>query len=221
MSCPINVLDAEFPADLVVLLMGEFDIILGLDWLTKYHAVLDCSEKTVSFSILGQPIQKVQCESYQESQPFVFLAHVKLQKSKPLIDEIFLVNSFKDVFQEITHLPPKREVEFSIHLIPEARPISATPYRMAPKELKELQAQIKELLDLGFIRPSSSSWGAPVLFVKKKDGSLRLCIDYQQLNKMTIKNKYPLPRIDDFLISYEELKCSQRSTYALGTINSW
>ena len=128
--------------------------------------------------IPGQPIRKVQWESYQESQPSVFLAHVKLERSKPFIKEIFVVNSFKDVFQEITHLPPKREVEFSTNLIPEARPISVTPYRMAPKELKELQAQIKELLDLGFIRPSSSSWGAPVLFVKKKDGSLRLSIDY-------------------------------------------
>ena len=119
-SCPINVLDEEFPADLVVLLMGELDIILGLDWLTKFHAVLDCFEKTVTFSIPSQPIRKVQCESYQESQPSVFLAHVKLERSKPLIDKIFVVNFFKDFFQEITHLHPKREVKFSIDLIPEA-----------------------------------------------------------------------------------------------------
>ncbi|XP_050378438.1 probable E3 ubiquitin-protein ligase RHC1A [Argentina anserina] len=103
----------------------------------------------------------------------------------------------KDVFQEITHLPPIQEIEFNIDLIPEASPMSVTTYRMAPKELDELQKRINELLDLGLIRRSSSSWGAPVLFVKKKDGSLRLCIDYRQLNKVTIKNKYPLPRNDN------------------------
>ena len=78
-------------------------------------------------------------------------------------------------------------------------PISIAPYRMAPMELKELKKQLEELLDKGFIRPSTSPWGAPVLFVKKKDGSLRLCIDYRQLNRITVKNKYPLPRIDDLL----------------------
>ena len=77
------------------------------------------------------------------------------------------------------------------------RPISIPPYRMAPAELRELKAQLQELLGKGFIRPSSSPWGVLVLFVKKKDGSFRMCIDYMQLNKVTIKNKYPIPRIDD------------------------
>src|SRR5262249_38028824 len=90
-----------------------------------------------------------------------------------------------------------REIEFNIELLPGTNPISITPYRMAPIELKELKVQLQDLLDKGFIRPSSSPWGAPVLFVKKKDGSLRLCIDYRQLNRVTVKNKYPLPRIDD------------------------
>ncbi|KAL0556380.1 hypothetical protein IC582_004893 [Cucumis melo] len=99
--------------------------------------------------------------------------------------------------EELPGLPPHREVEFAIELEPGTVPISRAPYRMAPAELKELKVQLQELLDKGFIRPSVSPWGAPVLFVKKKDGSMRLCIDYRELNKVTVKNRYPLPRIDD------------------------
>ena len=105
---------------------------------------------------------------------------------------------FPDLFpEELPGLPPQREIDFEIELISGAQPISKAPYRMAPMELKELKTQLEELLQKGFIRPSVSPWGAPVLFVKKKDGTLRLCIDYRELNKITIKNKYPLPRIDD------------------------
>ena len=88
-------------------------------------------------------------------------------------------------------------MEFTIDLAPRTIPISKAPYRMAPMELKELKIQLQELLDKGFIRPSVSPWGAPILFVKKKDGSMRLCIDYKELNKVTMRNNYPLPRIDD------------------------
>nr|GFC94266.1 putative reverse transcriptase domain, aspartic peptidase domain protein [Tanacetum cinerariifolium] len=94
-------------------------------------------------------------------------------------------------------IPPVHEVEFNIELIPGTEPISKAPYRMAPIELKELKDQLQELLERGFIHPSVSPWGAPVLFVKKKDGSMRLCIEYRELNKITIQNRYPLPRIDD------------------------
>nr|GFD18781.1 reverse transcriptase [Tanacetum cinerariifolium] len=94
-------------------------------------------------------------------------------------------------------IPPVREVEFNIELIPGSEPISKAPYLMALIELKELKDQLQELLERGFIRPSVSPWGAPVLFLKKKDGSMRLCIDYRELNKITIRNRYPLPRIDD------------------------
>ena len=94
-------------------------------------------------------------------------------------------------------VPPEREVDLSIEVVQGTTPISRTPYRMAPTELKELKTQLQELLDKGFIRPSVSPWGAPVLFVKKKDGTLRMCIDYRQINKVTVKNKYPLPRIED------------------------
>nr|GFC61834.1 putative reverse transcriptase domain-containing protein [Tanacetum cinerariifolium] len=94
-------------------------------------------------------------------------------------------------------LPPIRPVEFQIDLVPGVAPVAWAPYRLVPSEMKELAEQLKELSDKGFIRPSSSPWGAPVLFVKKKDGSFRMCIDYRELNKLTIKNRYPLPRIDD------------------------
>ena len=108
------------------------------------------------------------------------------------------MNEFQDVFLvELPGLPPDRDVEFTIKLLPGTTPISVTPYRMAPTELRELKTHLQELLEKGYIRLSISPWGAPILFVKKKDGTLRLCIDYRQLNRVTIKNKYPLPRVDD------------------------
>ena len=110
-----------------------------------------------------------------------YLAYVvETEKEGTLVDEIPVVREFPDVFPyDIAGLPSDREVEFTIDLIPETEPISIPPYRMAPAELRELKAQLEELLSKGFIRPSISPWGAPVLFVKKKDGSLRLCIDYR------------------------------------------
>ena len=112
--------------------------------------------------------------------------------------EIPVVCEFADVFpDEVPGLPPDREIAFGIDLVPDTIPISRAPYRMAPLELRELKSQLQGLLDQGFIRPSISPWGAPVLFVRKKDGSLRLCIDYRMLNQVTVRNRYPLPRIDD------------------------
>ena len=114
------------------------------------------------------------------------------------MEDIPVVSDYPDVFPEdLLGLPPEREVEFTIDLAPGIALISKAPYRMAPLELKELKIQLQGFLDKGFIRPSVSPWGAPVLFVKKKDGSMRLCIDYRELNKVTVRNKYPLPRIDD------------------------
>ena len=109
-----------------------------------------------------------------------------------------VVYEYEDVFpDELPGLPPHRDIDFYIELHPDTSPISMTPHRMAPVELQELKVQIQELLDKGFIRPTTSPWGAPVLFAKKKDKTLRLCIDYRHLNKVMIKNRYPLPRIDD------------------------
>ena len=128
-----------------------------------------------------------------------------------------MVKEFNDVFPgELPGLPPEREIEFSIELVPGTNPIFIAPYRMAPSELRELKVQLQDLLDKGFIRPSASPWGAPVLFVKKKDGTLRLCIDYRQLNKVTIKNKYPLPRIDDLFDQLQGAKYFSKNGLQLG-----
>ncbi|GJS95003.1 putative reverse transcriptase domain-containing protein [Tanacetum coccineum] len=120
------------------------------------------------------------------------------KSEKKRLEDVPIVRDIPDVFPEdLPGLPPTRHVEFQIDLIPGAARVARAPYRLAPSEMKELSEQLKELSDKGFIRPSSSPWGAPVLFVKKKDGSFRMCIDYRELNKLTVKNHYPLPRIDD------------------------
>jgi hypothetical protein len=113
------------------------------------------------------------------------------------VEKIPVVCDYPDVFpDELPGMPPDRDIEFAIELQPGTAPISKRPYRMPPAELAELKKQLQELLDKGFIRPSTSPWGCPALFVKKKDESLRMCVDYRPLNAVTIKNKYPLPRID-------------------------
>ena len=129
------------------------------------------------------------------------VAQTEKKSTTKKISMILVVDEYTDVFpDEILELSSSRDVDFTIDLIPGAGPVSMAPYRMAPAELAELKKQIKDLLEKKFIRPSASSpWGAPELLVKKKDGSSRLCIDYRQLNKLTIKNKYSLPRIDDLL----------------------
>ncbi|GJY60338.1 putative reverse transcriptase domain-containing protein [Tanacetum coccineum] len=114
------------------------------------------------------------------------------------LEDIPVVREFPEVFPEdLLGLPPVRQVKFQIDLIPGAAPVARAPYRLTPSEMQELSNQLQELSDRGFIRPSTLPWGAPVLFVKKKYGSFRMCIDYQELNKLTVKNRYPLPRIDD------------------------
>ena len=126
------------------------------------------------------------------SDPMMFSMEAKS------LEEVPIVNEYPDVFpEELPGMPPDRDIEFVIDLVPGTSPVAKRPYRMAASELAELKKQLEELQRIGFIRPSSSPWGAPVLFVKKKDGSMRLCVDYRALNEVTIKNKYPLPRIDD------------------------
>nr|GFB28730.1 putative reverse transcriptase domain-containing protein [Tanacetum cinerariifolium] len=133
----------------------------------------------------------------------VFLANIttktiKDKSKEKQLEDVPIVRDFSEVFPEdLPGLPPTRHVEFQIDLIPGAAPVARAPYRLAPSKMKELSDQLQEISDKGFIRPSSSPWGAPVLFVKKKDGSFRMCIDYRELNKLTVKNRYPLPRIDD------------------------
>ena len=204
----------EFPTDLVALDMRDFDVVLSMDWLSRHRATVDCYKKEVklhrpgklevkfrgirrelsSSMISAMTAQRMMCKGCQGYRAYV----VETGKEGTLVDEILVVREFPDVFpDDIAGLPPEREVEFTIDLILWIEPISIPPYWMAPIELRELKAQLEELFSKGFIRPSISPWGAPVLFVKNKDGSLRLCIYYRQLNKVTIHNHYPLPRIDE------------------------
>lgn len=202
------------PANLLPLDMVDFDVILGMDWLAYHPATIDYHAREVIFGDLhqpdfvyhgSQPLKLAKIISAMKARTLIahgchgFLASVKdTSLESPRIESIPIVRDFPDVFpDELPGIPPAREVEFGIELIPGAEPISKAPYRMDPVELKELKDQLQELLDNGFIRPSVSPWGAPVLFVKKKDGSMRLCIDYHELNRITIRNRYPLPRIDD------------------------
>ncbi|GJV92985.1 putative nucleotidyltransferase, ribonuclease H [Tanacetum coccineum] len=136
---------------------------------------------------------------YIERGHQLFVAHVTEKEPKEKrLEDVPVIRDFPEVFpDDLPGLPPPRQVEFKIELVPGAAPVARAPYRLAPSELKELADQLQELSEKGFIRPSSSPWGAPVLFVKKKDGSFRMCIDYRELNKLTVKNRYPLPRIDD------------------------
>jgi hypothetical protein len=177
-----------FLADLTVLPSLEIDVILGMDWLTRHNGVISCADKTILLS--DRHGKSASCKAQPPAQdPMVFSIAA---------ESISVVEEFMDVFpEELPGMPPEREVEFYIDLIPGTTPIAKGPYRMAPTELAELKLQITELQQKRYIHPSSSPSGAPVLFVTKKDGSMRMCIDYRSLNEVTIKNKYPLPRIDD------------------------
>ncbi|GJS44078.1 putative reverse transcriptase domain-containing protein [Tanacetum coccineum] len=182
-GCTLTLLNQPFEIDLMPIKLGSFDVVIGMDWLSKYHAKILCDEKVVHIPINGETL---------------IIRVMEKKSDEKRLEDIPVVKEFLDVFPEdLPGLPPVRQVEFQIDLIPGAAPVALTPYRLAPLEMQELSNQLQELADRGFIRPSTSPWGAPVLFVKKKDGSFRMCIDYRELNKLTIKNRYPLPRIDD------------------------
>ena len=209
-NCPITVSSKTYYIDLVCLPMKQLDVILGMDWLSANHVYIGYSEKSIymptSNTVEGVALSELLKYTYQMVQ-FICAQdkgfHVMLNvvsESDICPSDIPIVNEYLDVFpSDITSLPPEREIEFSIDLIPGAEPVSIAPYRMSPLELKELKSQLEELIQKHVIRPNVSPWGTPVLLVKKKYGSMRLCIDYRQLNKVTIKNKYPLLRIDDLL----------------------
>ncbi|GJW88765.1 putative reverse transcriptase domain-containing protein [Tanacetum coccineum] len=162
-----------------------------MNWLANHHAVIVCDEKIVRIPY-GDEVLIVQGDRS------VTKKETEDKSEEKRLEDVPTVRDFPEVFPEdLPGLPPTRQVEFQIDLVPGAAPVARAPYRLAPTELQELSTQLQELSDKGFIRPSSSPWGAPVLFVKKKDGSFRMCIDYRELNKLTVKNRYPLPRIDD------------------------
>ncbi|GJU57678.1 putative reverse transcriptase domain-containing protein [Tanacetum coccineum] len=181
------------------------NVVMGMFLLNNHYASIlfdtgaDRSFISTAFSSLIDIIPTTLDHDYdvELADDDVIIRWRKTSREKQL-EEVPIVQDFPEVFPEdLPGIPPTRQVEFQIDLIPGAAPVARAPYRLAPSEMKELSDQLKELSDKGFIRPSSSPWGAPVLFVKKKDGSFRMCIDYRELNKLTVKNRYPLPRIDD------------------------
>ncbi|GJV55070.1 putative reverse transcriptase domain-containing protein, partial [Tanacetum coccineum] len=207
-GCTLNFLKHPFNVDLMPVKLGSF-------------AVIVCDEKLVRIPYRNETLifhgnesnngresrlTIISCSKAQEYMAKgcqIFLAEISAKKEEDKsegkqLKDVPIVRDFSEVFTEdLPGLPPARPVEFYIDFILGAPPVARAPYRLAPSEMKELSEQLQELFDKGFIKPSSSPWGAPVLFVKNKDGSFRMCIDYRELNKLTVKNRYPLLRIDD------------------------
>ena len=208
-GCELEISRIILTVDLRVMDMLEFEVILKIDWLTARRVVIDCDRMRVTAYTPDGTCIVFRGNRHDASPHIVYDSRWHWQltgwlASLTLEDEVKqdmslprVVCEYKDVFpDELLGLPLPRDVDFCIKLHPGTSPISMTPHSMAPVELQELKVQIQELLGKGFIIPSTSPWGAPVLFSKKKDKTLRLCIDYRQLNRVTIKNRYPLPRID-------------------------
>nr|GEV02638.1 hypothetical protein [Tanacetum cinerariifolium] len=199
-GCTLNFLNHPFNIDLMPVELGSFDVIIGMDWLRRCHAVIVCDEKLVQVPYGNETLIFA-----------IFLAQISAKKKEDKskgkqLKDVPVVWDFPEVFlEDLLGLPLARPVEFQIDLILRSALVARASYRLAPSEMKELSEQLQELSDKGFIRPSSSPWGAPVLFVKKKDGSFRMCIDYRKLNKLTVKNRYPLPRIKDL---FDQLQVS-------------
>ena len=195
-------------------------MILGMDWLSRHQVVVDCrikrvtlrtpSDEKVTFigersNHLSNVISAATTRTMVQKGYEAYLAYViDTKKAEPSLSNIPTVCDYPKVFlEEFPRLPPQREIEFAIDVVLGDTPASITLYRMALMELKELKLQLQELLEKVFIRPSVSPWEALMLFVNKKDDTLQLCVDYRQMNKMTVKNKYSLPRIDDL---FDKLK---------------
>jgi hypothetical protein len=189
---PVTLAGRDFPTNMIVLKGQDIDVILGMNWLAQHKAILNTELRTIKLSY-GQEEVLLTIPIAIPTKPFGRIYEAII----PEIKDIPVVCEFPDVFPEdLPGLPPERDVEFVIELKPGTTPISRRSYRMPPNELAELKTQLQDLLEKGFIQPSSSPWGCPAIFVKKKDQTLQMCVDYRPLNEVTIKNKYPLPWID-------------------------
>ncbi|GKB07162.1 putative reverse transcriptase domain-containing protein [Tanacetum coccineum] len=175
-GCKLEIEGHTFDINLIPFGHESFDVILGMDWLSKHNAKIIFLKKVVRIPLPHGEMLRVLGEQPEEK------------------------------VRQLKRLPPSGEIKFRIDLIPRAMPVAKSPYRLAPSEMEELSSQLRELQDKGIIRPSSSPWGAPVLFVKKKDGSFKMCINNRELNKLTIKNRYPLPKIDDLFDQLQGLQ---------------
>ncbi|KAI3685861.1 hypothetical protein L6452_35122 [Arctium lappa] len=208
-DCILELKGKKFPINLLPMQIGGFNVVVGMDWLSKNQAEIVCSKKMIRLPVANGEAIIIYGEGRKGDVAIIsvikarkclakgclsFLAYVidtKLDQRKS--EGVRVVREFPDVFPEdMPGLPPDRVVDFRIDLIPGAAPIARAPYRLAPTEMQEKVVQLQDLLEKGFIRPSSSPWGAPVLFVKKKDGAMRMCIDYRELNKLTVVGTHPI-----------------------------
>jgi hypothetical protein len=220
--CPkvnLKIRGVDFVANLIILESKGIDVILGMDWLSKYKVLMDYAKKYVKLTTLvGKEIEFV-------AEPMVTAKGVANRVKVNQLDasqgsEVSVVNEFPNVFpKELAGMPPDREIECVIELKPGTTHIYKSPYRLATPELAELKEHIKELLEKGFICPSSSPCGAPVIFVPKRDGSQKLCVYYSTLNELTVKNKYPLPRIDDLFVQLRGARVFSKSDLHSGIIS--
>nr|GEW17105.1 hypothetical protein [Tanacetum cinerariifolium] len=193
-GCTLNFLNHLFDIDLMLGELGSFNVIIGMDWIRRYHAVIVCDEKLVRIPYGNETLIFCGDESNDERESrLTIISCSKAQEYMMKGCQIFLAQISAKKEEDKS----KGKQHKDIDLIPGAAPVARALYRLAPSEMKELSKQLQDLSDKGFIRPSSSPWGAPVLFVEKKDGSFRMCIDYKELNKLTVKNRYSLPRIED------------------------
>jgi hypothetical protein len=232
-SCLMDMNGLNTRAYLNILPLGSYECLIGMDWLDQHHSLLDYHNKAFicldeegnQRKVQGIPkvvtireISALQLKKSYRKGCRIFAAHMEEtpRDKVPNLEYYAVLEKFEDVFKEVPGLPPKRDIDFSINLMTGAAPVSKTPYKMSTPELKELQMQLEELLKKGYICPSLSPWGALVLFVKKKYGTLRLCIDFRQLNKVTIKNKYPLPRIDDLFYQLKDARIFSKIDLRLG-----
>nr|GEX88486.1 putative reverse transcriptase domain-containing protein [Tanacetum cinerariifolium] len=192
-GCTLNLVNHLFKIDLMPIELGTFDVIIGMDWLVKHDSVIVCGKKVVLIPYRNKTLTI-------ESDKGV-------SRQKVISGEVF--------HDDLSRLPPPRKVEFRIDLVLGAAPVARALYRFASSEIRELLVQLQELLEKGFIHSSSSPWRGPMFFVKKKDGSFQMCIDYHKLNKLIVKNHYPLLRIDDL---FDQLQGS--SVYSMIDLRS-
>src|SRR4051812_20177884 len=203
----VDIEGIEFLVSPILLKSSTIDLILGMDWLKIHDAALYCGTKSVQLFHPSGAIVNHTTHLSQDAETQIFMMNALNASPLDGIENVPVVRDFLDVFpEELPGIPPIREVEFVIDLKPVTVPIAKHPYKMPPHHLLELKKEIDEALRKGFIRPSSSAWGSPSLFVKKSDGTNRLVQDYRPINQATIQNKYPLPRINDL---YDQLAGSK------------
>ncbi|GJW37810.1 putative reverse transcriptase domain-containing protein [Tanacetum coccineum] len=212
-GCTLNLVNHLFEIDVMPIELGTFDVIIEMDWLVERDDVTVCGKKVVHIPVKNKMLvvegdirasrlkvmSCIKAKKYIERGRQLFLAQVtKKEPAERSLKDVPVIRVFPKVFpDDLPRRPPPQQVEFIIEIVPGIALVAHAPYHLAPSKMKELARQLQELSEKGFIRPSSSPWGAPMLFVKKKDRSFRMCIDYCELNKLIVNNRYPLLRIDD------------------------